>query len=126
MTITNYVDLTRRRVVPAITATSSVTAVPDAATVPFLSRGFGRVRTLIAYSGTVNSCTIKIWFSDPEEVVWYAGATTDELDALSPGGASPVNEARDWDVGLGGFMWWQVSAVAGGGTVSVRVQGMPE
>lgn len=114
-------DLAREIVYDAIDATASTTAAPSAGTEPFFSHGYQRVRTLLAYSGTVSTCALKIWFRDPLLAVWYEGATTDDLDALTPGGASPVNEARDWDVGSATYFVFQVSTLTGGGTVAVRV-----
>jgi hypothetical protein len=85
---------------------------------------FGRIQTLIDYTGTVTSCTLKLWIRDIVTGNWYEGATTDDLDPLTPGGASPVDEARDWDVGQQNEIFFQVTAIAGGGSVAVRVQGV--
>jgi hypothetical protein len=82
------------------------------------------VRTLLLYTGTVNSCTVKLWLRNRETGVWYEGPTTDELDPLTPGGAAPVNEVRDWSPGGGSEVFFQVTAISGGGTVTVRVLGV--
>lgn len=120
------VDLGGDIVFDLIGATSVATAAPSALSDAYFSRTFARVRTLLAYSGTVTSCVVVIWFRDPVLPVWYEGASTTDLDPLTPGGASPVNEARDWDVGRGQYVTFQVAAIAGGGTVAVRLVRVPE
>lgn len=108
----------------AIAATASTTTAPTGGTDGFLVSTSGGVRTLIAYTATVSSANLRLWIRDRETGVWYGGATTDSLSALAPGGASVVNEARDWYVGAGSEVFFQLAAVAGGGTVAVRVQGV--
>lgn len=110
--------------VVVIPATASASAAPSGSTDPIKSGKYRRLRTFLAYAGTVNSATVRIWFKDPGTTTWYAGADTDDLDALAPGGAAPVNEVRDWEVGQGAEVWFQLSAIAGGGTAAVRVQGV--
>lgn len=121
-------DLSKQVTTVVVPATSVATAAPTGGTDGIVTgtgrQGFHTVRTLIAYQGTVESAVIRIWFRDPVTNVWYEGATTDDLDALTPGGASPVNESRDWVVGYGSQVFFQVTSVQGGGTVAVRVQGV--
>lgn len=120
----NEVLFRRQRAHTVIMATSTATAAPGDGSVAYICGGIDRVRTLCAYSGTVTACAIRIWFRDPVEEVWYEGASTDDLDMLTPGGATPVNEARDWDIGSGSAITFQVASIAGGGTVTLRAQGV--
>jgi hypothetical protein len=115
-------SLGRALTTTAVAATASATSAPSSSTDGFLVQSSGRVRTLLTYAGTVSSCNLKIWFRDRLTGVWYEGAATDDLDALTPGGATPVNEARDWDAGAGSEVFFQIAAIAGGGTASVKLQ----
>ncbi len=108
--------------VPAITATAAATTAPTSGTDGYWTGHYPRVRTLLAYAGTVDSCNLRIWFRDKSTNVWYRGADSDTFDALSPGGASSVNESRDWETGRSQEIYYQIVAVAGGGTVAVRLQ----
>jgi hypothetical protein len=105
----------------AVAATSAATAAPTSGTAGFVPGRSWLVRVLVAYSGTVSSCNLRFWFRDRASGTWYAGPTTDQLEPLAPGGASPVNESRDIEVGLGQEVYVQVAAIAGGGTVAVRL-----
>lgn len=105
-----------------VAATATPTGAPDADTDPLQARRLTRIRTLVTYAGTVNACAIRIWFRDPVSRAWYRGASTDDLDPLSPGGAAPVNEARDWEVGAYQDIAFQVITITGGGSVEVRAQ----
>lgn len=115
----------RDSAIVVIPPTSSSTSAPTAGTTGIYVP-MSRVRTLVDYSGTVTSCALTIWFRDQGTGIWYEGAATDDLDPLTPGGATPVNEAREWDVGLQQEVFFQVTAIAGGGTVAVRLQGIRE
>jgi hypothetical protein len=108
--------------VAAVAATASATAAPSSTTDGFDTARFPRVRTLMAYVGTVSACNIQAWFRDRATGVWYRGAATDDFDALDPGGATPVNESRDWEVGRKQEVLFQVGSVSGGGTVAVKLQ----
>jgi len=108
----------------AVAATAAPTAAPGGGTDGIQIGESVLVRTFLTYAGTVNSCTLKLWVRDRDTGVWYEGATTDDLDPLTPGGAAPVNEVRDWDVGGGQEIAFQVAAIAGGGTAEVRVLGV--
>lgn len=116
-----------RNGVAAIAATSSPTATPTGSTDGFLvppsDAGFTRVLILIAYSGTVNAVTIAKWIRDTVTGTWYRDASTDDLQPLAPGGASPVNEARSWVVSPGDEIFFTVDAISGGGTVAAKVRG---
>lgn len=116
--------LTTNQPIAAIAATAVATAAPSGGTEGIYVAQLGRVRTFLDYTGTVTSCTLKLWIRDIGTSGWFEGPTTDDLDPLTPGDASPVDEARDWDVGNENEVWFQVSAIAGGGTVAVRVQGV--
>ena len=111
-------------IVVAIAATAVATTAPTSETEGIYTADFERVRTLLSYSGTVTACVVKIWVRDQSTGTWYEGATTDEIDPLTPGGASPTNEARDWGVGGQTEVAFQVISIAGGGTVEVRVRGV--
>lgn len=106
----------------AIPATAVATVAPSGEGIH--SGRFSRVRTLFNYSGTVNACTAKIWFQDDATGEWYEGASTDDLDPLTPGGASPIDESREWDVGMAQEIALQIPTISGGGTVAVWVQGV--
>lgn len=117
-------NLAESGAIVAVPATAAATAAPGGATDGIATGRFGVVRTLCKYAGTVNACNVRAWFRDPADGAWFEGPTTDELDPLSPGGASPVNEAREWVMGRDTVVAFQVAAVAGGGTVEVRAQGV--
>ena len=108
----------------AVATTAVPTAAPGGGTAGIQVGEGVLVRTFLDYAGTVNSCALTIWFRDRETGVWYEGATTDDLDPLTPGGAAPVDEVRDWEPGGGQEIFFQVAAISGGGTVAVRVQGV--
>lgn len=115
--------------VAAVAATASATSAPTDSTDGFVilqasDRPVTRVRLLVTYSGTVNSCNLRKWVRDGSGS-YHRDASTDDLDPLSPGGASPVNETRVFDVATGEQFFIQVSAVAGGGTVAVKLIGAP-
>lgn len=107
----------------AVAASAAPTAAPSG-DVGIDTDRFDRVRTLFRYAGAVDSCSVRIWLRDRSSGDWYEGPTTDDLDPLTPGGASPVNEAREWEPGVHQEVYFQVVAIAGGGTVEVRAQGV--
>lgn len=108
---------------PILAAASSAGAAPSGATtVHQLVRG-NVVRAFITYSGTVNACAVRLWLYDGTG--WYEGPSTDDLDALTPGGASPVNESRDWEIGDGQTFTFQLVSISGGGTAAVSATGAP-
>jgi len=110
----------------AIAATAVPTAAPGGATQGIQIGESVLVRTFLTYAGTANAATLKIWFRDRATGTWYEGASTDDLDPLTPGGAAPVNEVRDWQVGGAQEVSFQLTAAAGGGTVEVRVPGVQQ
>lgn len=124
------VDLTAQASVLAVAATSAPTAAPTSGTDGFLTglagTGFKTIRMSLDYAGTVTSAAVALWFRDPISDGWFRGATTDDLDPLRPGGASPVDESRDWEVGYGVEVYFQVTEIEGGGTIAVRLQGVRE
>lgn len=105
-----------------VTATASATTAPTSSTDGFGTGPYPRVRTLILYAGTVSSINVRIWFRDRATGVWYRGADTDAFDALAPGGASAVAESRDWETGRNQEIFFQIVAIAGGGTAAIRLQ----
>lgn len=72
------------------------------------------------YSGVVDACNVRLWTIDVDGT-WLEGGTTDELDALTPGGASAVDEGRIWEIGEGVGFTLQVASVSGGGSVQLSV-----
>src|SRR4051794_34599338 len=114
------------RMVPQIVvaATAVATAAPSGATDGIQVGDPLTVRTLMLYAGTVNSCTVKMWLRNRETGIWYEGPTTDDLDPLTPGGVAVVNEVRDWRPGGGAEVFFQVTAISGGGTVTIRALGV--
>ena len=112
--------------VVAVAATAVATPAPTDADDGFDTGPYGTVRALLAYAGTVATCAVRLWVRDREGGEWFRAASTGELTALDPGGATPVNEARDWKVGRDAEVWFQVEEVSGGGTVEVRLQGVVE
>jgi hypothetical protein len=106
----------------AIAATAAPTTAPTPATDGYNTEHYVRVRTLMLYTGQVDTCAVQLWVRDRNTGIWYRGANTADVDPLVPGGASPVNEARAWDVGRQQEAYWTISAITGGGTVAVRLQ----
>jgi hypothetical protein len=107
-----------------IAATAAPTPAPGGGTQGIQIGESVVVRTFLTYTGTVTGATLKIWFRDRATGVWYEGASTDDLDPLTPGGAAPINEVRDWQVGGAQEVYFQLTAVTGGGTVEVRALGV--
>ncbi len=107
-----------------LSATATPTAAPPTGSTPLRSGPYELVRTLISYTGTVNTAALRLWVHNRETGGWHRGASTDQLDPLTPGGASPINEVRDWKIGRGVEFSFQVEIVAGGGTVVVTVMGV--
>lgn len=105
--------------VAAFAATAATTAAPDANTVALDTGQFDRIRTFITYSGTVNSAALRLWIYNRINATWHRGASTADVNPLAPGGASAVNESRDWFIGRHQTIYFQLEAVAGGGTVAV-------
>lgn len=121
MAVTSLSD-TVKGTIAAIAATASATSAPTGSTDGFNTERFQRVRTLLAYSGTVSAINLRIWFRDRNTGVWYRGADTDTFDTLAPGGASPINESRDWETGTKQEIFFQIVAISGGGTAAVTLQ----
>lgn len=93
-----------------IDSASSATAVPT----DYIEVGqHDMIRCFCDYTGTVTSATLRIWFRD--HGVWYRG---DEV-TLDPANG---DEARDWYVGENADIAFQVTAIAGGGSITVRVR----
>lgn len=116
-------DTTISGTLPAITATASATAAPGSTTDGFGTVRYPRVRALLAYVGTVSTCVLTAWVRDRQTGVWYRLRDTGigDTPALAPG-AGPTNEARDFEVGRQQEVFFQVSAITGGGTAAVRIQ----
>lgn len=109
-------------VVTAIAATGSATSAPTGSTDGFQTGRFPRVRTLLLYSGQVDACNVRVWFRNRASGAWFRGADTASFDALAPGGASAVNESRDWETGAKQEIFFQIVSISGGGTAAVLLQ----
>ena len=106
---------------PILTAASSPAPSPSGATTVHQLARANTVSAYITYNGTVNACAIRLWLYDGAN--WYEGPSTDDLDPLTPGGASPVNESRDWEIGEGQKFTFQLESISGGGTAAVSAEG---
>lgn len=96
----------------------AATAVAEAEPAYIIPTGsYQGARTYCAYSGTVSACTLRLWFYVGG--TWYRGATTDDGNALTG-----ANEARDWVVEPDTHVGFTVDSISGGGTVTVRVEGV--
>lgn len=100
-----------------LSAASSAGAAPSGAAAAHTLEKANVVRAYIKYAGTVNACAIRLWLYDGSN--WYAGESTDDVDPLAPGGASPINEARDFEIGSGQLFTFQLMSISGGGTAAV-------
>lgn len=110
-----------------VAATNAATSAPSSSTDGFNTGRFPTVRTLLAYTAQVSACVVQLWVRDRNDGVWYKGLKTGDTGqlALAPGGASVVNEARDWTVGRNQEIFFQLSTVTvTGGTVALRIQGV--
>ena len=110
--------------VTTIASRSSASTVPDSTTDGIFTGKFTRIAMYLDYTGTVNSANVLLWVQDSETGTWFEGAATDSLDALTPGGASAVDEMRVWEVGQNQTVWFQLAAIAGGGSAAIRVSGI--
>jgi hypothetical protein len=85
---------------------------------------FSSVRTYITYAGAVTAASLRLYTRLPGGSTWFRGASTDDLDALTPASG---NESRDWAVGAGVeclFVLESVSPGTAGNTVAVDVIGV--
>ena len=99
-----------------IPARSTPMAAPDGNTPYVSTRAADSVRAFVRYSGTVTGATLVWWLL--QDGVWYRAAT----DTLDPANG---NEVLDMTLlGTHTAFTAQLSAVAGGGTVEVRVLGV--
>ena len=112
----------------AVSATSSATSAPSSGTDGYRLKpgkpGMKTIRTLFAYSGTVNAASVRLWVRDVGSATWYRGASTDDLRPHAPGGSGPVAESRDWEVGNNSECFFQVASISGGGTIAIKLMGV--
>lgn len=107
----------------AIAARGTTSTAPSSSTDGFDTGRFARVRTLLKYTATVDALNVQIWFRDRQTGIWYRGADTDSFDELAPGGASVINESRDWEVGRKQEIYFTFQAITvTGGTAALILQ----
>ena len=120
-------EIGTRTAVEVIAATSTTGTPPVDATDGYIfssgnyTANVPSVRTFIDYTGTVTSCELRLYVRTLGSDAWYAAASTEDLDALTPAGG---DEVRDWDIGANTECRWVVETIAGGGTVTVEALGV--
>ena len=95
-------------------AVTSPTSAPSAATTRYQHRRNDTVCTYLRYSGAVSG-TIRLWLYDGEQ--WYSGAAY-TLDSTNG------DEAVDWTIGDKRAFTFSVEDISGGGSVTVRLEGV--
>lgn len=107
-----------------VAAASSAGSAPTTETDGYISTvNGGRVTTFLDYTGTVTAANVRLYVREPGGTAWRRGASTDDLEPLSPTGG---DEARDWLVGEGREFTFVLESISqtGGGTVAVRAAGV--
>jgi hypothetical protein len=105
-------------------ASSQAGSPPSSGTSGGQTGAFSSVRTYITYAGAVTAASLRLYTRLPGGSTWFRGASTDDLDALTPASG---NESRDWAVGAGVeclFVLESVSPGTAGNTVAVDVIGV--
>lgn len=109
---------------PVIAARSTASTAPTGATDGYLcgSDG-GQIRSLVTYAGAVTAAVIRLWVRNRTSGVWYRGASSTDIGALTPASG---NDSRDWIIGEGAEFTFQLESISqtGGGTVAVDVVGV--